>query len=321
MQIRLFGATQVVVGERRLSAKDIPGVKPRQILEVLALNVGRPVAKDQLAETLWDGTPPASVMATLEGYMSLLRRAIEPEASARESVIRTSAGTYTLDERRVVVDVAVISDLASRLALGMPVTDDEVGAGVALLSGELLESERYATWAEDARAQMAVSAASLLTAAARRAAGDGERERGCLLAQRAVDLDPLAEDAWRIRIECLWLRGRGGDALSVYARLKDLLAAELGVAPAPETRALAGRIREGLGASGGGVARTAGGDRAGHDRLAARLVLRTASALGMDPAHVRPAHLESAIRAVVADLTRLDLVDGAPALAPASRPV
>ncbi len=321
MEIRLFGATEVVVGERRVSAKEIPGVKPRQILEVLALNVGRPVAKDQLAETLWEGAPPTSVMATLEGYMSLLRKAIEPEASARESVIRTSAGTYTLDERRAVVDVAVVTQLASRLALGLPVTDEEVSAGVALLSGELLESERYATWAEDARAQVAVSAASLLTSAARRAAAAGERERSCLLAQRAVDLDPLAEDAWRIRIECLWLRGRGGDALSVYARLKDLLAAELGVAPAPETWALADRIREGLSGSAGGAARTGGGDRVGHDRLAARLVLRTASALGIEPASVRPAHLESAIRTVVADLTRLGLVDAAPALAPVSRPV
>jgi DNA-binding SARP family transcriptional activator len=318
MDIQLIGATEVVTGDRRLTAKDIPGVKPRQILELLALNVGRPVSKDQLAETLWDGSPPASVMATVEGYMSLLRHAIEPDAAARDSVIRTSAGTYTLDASRVVVDVDVVLRLASRLALGAEVTDDEVSTGVALLRGDLLESDRYASWAEEARVQVAVSAASLLTAAARRAADSGERERGCMLAQRAVDLDPLAEDAWRIRLECLWHRGRGGDALRVYGQLKELLATELGVAPAPETRALAARIRADLGVPAEGPGTDPG--PAGHHPLAARLVLHTATALGMDPGNVRPAHLETAIREVMADLTRLGLVDGAPALATAVRP-
>src|SRR5215217_5855697 len=73
IRVELFGATAVVLpdGSR---VTDLGGIKPRQVLEMLALSVGAPVSKDRLVEQLWGGNPPRTFMATLESYISLLRR-------------------------------------------------------------------------------------------------------------------------------------------------------------------------------------------------------------------------------------------------------
>src|SRR4051794_29501900 len=74
MYVKLFGSPTVVTDHGSVSVTDLGGVKPRQILEILALSAGSPVPKDRLAELLWDGQPPKSYVATLEGYVCVLRR-------------------------------------------------------------------------------------------------------------------------------------------------------------------------------------------------------------------------------------------------------
>src|SRR3954454_20153130 len=45
-EINLFGPTTWVRGEIRSRATDIGGIKPRQVLEMLALDLGMPVSKE-----------------------------------------------------------------------------------------------------------------------------------------------------------------------------------------------------------------------------------------------------------------------------------
>ena len=74
IDIKLFGPTVISGAGSRLVGSDLGGSKPRQLLEMLALDLGAPVAKDLLAERLWDGRPPASYIATVESYVCSLRR-------------------------------------------------------------------------------------------------------------------------------------------------------------------------------------------------------------------------------------------------------
>ena len=59
LEIRLFGATTASTAQGTVGV-DLGGVKPRQILEILAVSAGAPVPKDHLADLLWDGRPPRS---------------------------------------------------------------------------------------------------------------------------------------------------------------------------------------------------------------------------------------------------------------------
>ena len=50
--MRMFGPLQLQAGGTRLGPRDLGGVKPKQLLEVLLLERGRPVPKDRIAELL-----------------------------------------------------------------------------------------------------------------------------------------------------------------------------------------------------------------------------------------------------------------------------
>jgi DNA-binding SARP family transcriptional activator len=63
--------------------------------------------------------------------------------------------------------------------------------------------------------------------------------------RRGIEIEPLAEPFYQgLMRACLALR-QLAEGLEVYERCRKLLAAELRVAPSPETEALAKRLRPG----------------------------------------------------------------------------
>lgn len=239
IEIRLFGETRVRDGDRWLGPRDLGGVKPRRVLEYLALHAGHPVPKDRLIDALWEGEPPESAVATLEAYVSLLRRLLQPGVPARASAIRTVNGGYQLDRDRADVDLAAFRDL---LAAAEVADGDQVRSllrqALAMSGGGLRESEPYAAWAVTARARSLGMLVGACTAGARRALDCGDLDDALAIARRAVALDPLAEDAARTLVEGLWRAGRRGEALRSYDDLRRRLDDDLGVEPSAPTRAL-----------------------------------------------------------------------------------
>ena len=61
LYVNLFGPTRVRSAKQKVT---LAGVKPRRLVQILAAHVGNPVAKDVLAEALWDGRPPQSYVAS-----------------------------------------------------------------------------------------------------------------------------------------------------------------------------------------------------------------------------------------------------------------
>jgi DNA-binding SARP family transcriptional activator len=280
-QVRLLGATEAVNGDRRLTGRDFGGVKQRQILEILALHHGRFVPKERLAELLWEGDPPQSYVGTLEGYVSLLRRALEPGVPARASIVLTGQAGYALDPERVRVDLARVTE-AVQQATRRPARE-ALPALLPLLreaDRELLESEPYAEWANAARSRHDRTIRSAAIAAATATLSLGRPQLAEDHARRAVSLDPMCEHAWQLTMQAQWRAGNRGGALHTYDRLRTLLADELGIAPSPQTQALATEIRREHRAAARPDARTGGRS---HDlealvRHAVDAVLGTGSA-------------------------------------------
>lgn len=73
----------------------------------------------------------------------------------------------------------------------------------------------------------------------------GRLDRAVEVLQRGLRLDPLREDFYRQLMRAYAQQGRQGEALAAYRRCCWVLEKELGVEPAPETRALARQIRRG----------------------------------------------------------------------------
>jgi DNA-binding SARP family transcriptional activator len=237
-RIKLFGTTTAEIDGKTVSAADMGGVKPRQILEILALEAGSPVTKDRLADLLWEGKPPASYVGTLESYVCVLRRTLGL-GSGRLSLLATTTNGYRLDPRGITVDLGeffALTEQASMMAAGPAVACIE--KAMRLVSGELLADEPYAVWAVMARDRLRREVVTACTRAARLAAAAGAHEQALRLARTAVDEDPSCEEAVRELMHALWFSGRRCEALRVYAEMRQWMLDELGEEPGLGSREL-----------------------------------------------------------------------------------
>lgn len=243
IEVQLIGATQVRTPSRVFAGRDFGGVKPRRLLEILALDPGGPVSKDRLADLLWDGQPPASWTATLEGYVSLLRGRLEPGVPARASVIRTVNGGYALDRDRVRVDSATVRELVTQARAARPgVALPLLRQALEMASGELLAGSAGAGWADAARGLHLLLRIETATAAAKHALHLGQPALAVTLAVEALALDPMAEEAGGCAMQGLWAEGRTAEALRRHADLRAVLSEELGVDPTPQTQAVLAQL-------------------------------------------------------------------------------
>ena len=241
LEVRLVGATTVEHDGTRHAAHELGGVKPRQLLQMLALEPGVPRTKDALAEQLWEGRPPGSWLATVESYVCVLRRRLGV-GRGRGSVLATSSSGYVLDPDRVEVDVVGIRQ---QLA-GDP---ERVATAMERLRGDLLPEEPYAPWACAAREQLWDTVTDAGCRAARAANADGRHELAVRIARVAVEHSYYSEPAWRELIRALWLARGPSEAVHAYERLREGLRTDLGLEPGPETQALHHEIlRSGTGA-------------------------------------------------------------------------
>jgi DNA-binding SARP family transcriptional activator len=102
---------------------------------------------------------------------------------------------------------------------------------MGLVRGEILEGERCMSWVADARSQWAHRTHRAAIEAGKLSLLVGDPASAVTFGQHACELDPLAEDAWALVIEGLWLTDRRTDALRSYSALRALLDRELGVRP------------------------------------------------------------------------------------------
>ncbi len=231
IDIRIFGSTVVEHGGRRYGAADLGGVKPRQLLEMLALDLGAPQAKDALAERLWEGEPPASYRATLESYVCVLRRRLGL-AQGRRAALATTTSGYLLDPEQVRVDAV---EVRARLESG---TDADVPDALSRVSADLLADEPYAAWATRERERFA----DLLAAACIRAACSANEVRDHTLAGRLARAGMrhsyFSEPALRELMRALVASGERSQALRAYEQHRRGVLEELGVEPSPLTHRL-----------------------------------------------------------------------------------
>ena len=217
----------------------------RALLAILVVDARHVVPVDRLIDLLWREEPPAAALASVQAYVSQLRRLLEPGRPARAParVLVTQAPGYALHVEDDQVDALRLQALA-RQAHG-----DLAGGQPAAAAAGL--SEALALWRGDplpefAAEPWAVAAVARLTEAHDLAAED--RVEAWLAlgghAQAAAELEamvaarPLRERRWGQLIIATYRCGRQADALRAYQRCRTVLAAELGLEPGPELRRL-----------------------------------------------------------------------------------
>src|SRR6516162_1322726 len=79
LELRLAGVFGVVRDGVPLADGELGSRKARTLLKLLAVERGRLVSVDRIAEALWAGGPPAELMANVATLVSRLRRTLGPE--------------------------------------------------------------------------------------------------------------------------------------------------------------------------------------------------------------------------------------------------
>ncbi|HEV2810207.1 MAG TPA: winged helix-turn-helix domain-containing protein, partial [Acidimicrobiales bacterium] len=95
MDLRVLGPLEVVCGGEVLA---LGSPKQRALLAVLVMSANRVVAVDRLVEELWGDEAPARAMASLQAYVSRLRRLLQPAGAnrGRSDVLVTQPPGYLL---------------------------------------------------------------------------------------------------------------------------------------------------------------------------------------------------------------------------------
>ena len=88
MQCRIFGSLEI---DGPGGPIDLGGRKRRALVAYLLVNHGRPRALERIVDDLWEGVPSRGAPATVQTYVSQLRRRLEPIGIAKH------AAGYALD--------------------------------------------------------------------------------------------------------------------------------------------------------------------------------------------------------------------------------
>jgi DNA-binding SARP family transcriptional activator len=235
-EIRLFGSIRVTIDGQTLGARDFGGRKPKQLLEILVLRNGRHVAKERLAHLVWGDKLPVNAAGSLEHYVSVLRRRLDPGGERGTSLILTDHGGYRFDAGRAWVDLAEFGALydAAITSSDRPAME----RALALVTDDLLEDEPYSEWAQGARFDNDQQRLRLHVATGELALAEGNDDAAAEHAKAALALDRLDEAAVRLLMTASYRAGEQSRALRAFEQFRRALAMDVGVEPMPATRAV-----------------------------------------------------------------------------------
>jgi SARP family transcriptional regulator, regulator of embCAB operon len=237
ISVRLFGTFEVRRNGVALTAADMGGCKPRHILEILLLNLGTPVSKTRLIEILWGPGASDGAVATLESYVSGIRRAIQP-GQTKTGPLRTANSGYVLDPQLVDLDLANFRQLVHAAGESEPAEAHRLLLEALEIAAEpLLGFELASEWAEEARTRHAAEKVAAELYAAETAALLDKPDVAVHLAQAAIRSEPRNESAWTVLVTAYEQAGLPVEGLSAYDRCRRLFDRDLGCAPGPALQA------------------------------------------------------------------------------------
>lgn len=242
LRISVFGPLTIRRGDVELGAGDLGGPKPRQVLEILLLNFGSAVSKSRIIDLLWGDKHPSVALPTLESYVSVLRRYLQP-GTGRTGPLRTVTAGYMIDAALVDLDLVRFDSLIKRASQAIPSTAVALySEALDLASAPLLGDELLPAWAEEERALHAARVNLARVDAAEAALTAGEVDRAIAWGNAAVAEDPLNERAWTAVILGLEASRQITEALRAFDRCRRVMNEELGCAPGPALKAAQARL-------------------------------------------------------------------------------
>jgi LuxR family maltose regulon positive regulatory protein len=239
VKITTLGRFEIVCGGRATAPPRKAARKPLDLLKALIAASGRGVDRQRLADWLWpDASAEAASAALGMAVMRLRKRVGTPDAVVIED------GKIGLDPQFVWLDLwAFDRDVGALQPLlrtaGTEREVAEIGERLlALYRGPFLDHEDPQRWLLSARERARARFVRSLADVGRYWENRERWSAAAVLYERGLEVDALAEELYRGLIRCHLAQQRPAEVARTFQRCRDVLQAELGVAPSAETEAL-----------------------------------------------------------------------------------
>lgn len=243
IRVNTLGRFAVVIDDKPLRFDKKAQKKPLELLKALIAFGGEDVSEQALIEALWfeaEGDAAAQALATT---VHRLRRLLGAD------VLRRQEGRLSLDAGYCWVDTWALNGALARLEEASAAGElDGIGRRVEavfrLYGGSFLERDPAAFWMLAPRERLRAKLLRVLVGTGQVLCQNGHRSRAVACYEKALEVEPLAEECYREIMRNYLAEGRQAEALRAYERCQKLLAAELGLSPSPETEALYQEIQK-----------------------------------------------------------------------------
>ncbi len=228
----------VVIDEERF-----PGRQGRLLFAYLVAEQGRPVPRDELADALWGEAPPATSDKGLSVLASKLRGLLADRGIDGAKALTSAFGSYRLNlPEGTWVDIIAAADALREAEAALAADDLDQAKAVAMQAASLARPSflpgEDGAWVDGKRRELTDilrRALSCLTEASLRS---GDAAEAANWAEETIALEPYRETGYRHLMAAHAAAGNRAEALRVYERCRQLLAAELGAYPSPETESI-----------------------------------------------------------------------------------
>lgn len=229
--------------------------RARALLAYLAVEADRPHRREALAALLWPHHTETASRQNLSQELVRLRRAIRDRDETR--YLHITSATVQFDSASADADVSRFQNLLTACATHQHENVEDCSTCLsrlreasAMYGGDFLggftlkDNEPFNEWVLYQREHLHRRAMEALEILVRHALDTADYTEAQVYAESQVMLEPWYEEGHRHLMHALAAMGHRSAALACYETCRRVLAAELGVEPSTETRAVYERIRD-----------------------------------------------------------------------------
>ena len=249
LRVQALGRFVVHRGQEAVANGEWHREKARHLFQLLLTNRDRFLRRDEIAALLWPEANAAAAEGQFKVTLNALQGVLEPQRPPRAPTLfvqrRGSAyGLYPAAPlwvdatalERVIAQENKAKDEDTALELNRE--------ALALYQGDFLIRCVYEDWCREERERLRRLYLTTATRTAAMLLARGDADEGIRLCRQALAVDDCLEAAYQLLIRAYLQQGDRVQALRTYERCETCLRQELDVAPAQETKALIGQIRE-----------------------------------------------------------------------------
>ncbi|HJW83764.1 MAG TPA: BTAD domain-containing putative transcriptional regulator, partial [Anaerolineae bacterium] len=254
LSIALLGHPRVTVDGAPAA---FPTNKVQALLAYLAVEADHAHSREVLTGLLWPNQPEEAARVNLRASLYRLRQAIHDRDAAaflrltRDTVQFKPDSAHWLDVRMFQAWFRACEEHDRDRPETCPACHERLAQAAEIYRGDFLagfslsDSAAFDDWVLLTREMLRRQALEVLARLAEYHDQRGDYGLARKYALRQVEIEPWRELAYRQLMRALALSRQPNAALAQYERCREVLLAELGVGPEPETAALAAQIRAG----------------------------------------------------------------------------